>query len=171
MSTRRLFIGLMASPTAQKAISQYQLQYQWPPTVRLTEPAKLHLTLLFLGQVEQEAETRLRTALARVPMSPIYLRFAKPEMFSNGVAVIRPDESQPLELLQGDIAALVHSLGIASQGKQWLPHVTLARDADGCVAPRDEPAIEWDSLAFSLVWSRPDRGAGYEIVESWSRSS
>jgi 2'-5' RNA ligase len=150
MNTRRLFIGLMASPTAQRATSQYQLQYQWRSTVRLTEPANLHLTLLFLGQLEQEAEMRLRSALASVPMAPLYLRLTKPEMFSNGVAVIRPDESRPLELLQGDISALVDSLGIASHGKQWLPHVTIARDAEGCVPPSDEPAIEWDSLEFSL---------------------
>ena len=166
MATRRLFIGLMAG-RAQEAITQYQLQYDWPATVRLTTPPQLHLTLLFLGNVELDMERRLRAALASVPMAPLSLRLTRADLFPGGIAVLKPEGNHSLELLQGDIAALVQPLGLSLDPKPWVPHVTLARKAQGCVPPQVAPSIEWDVSQFSLVWSRPE-GAGYDVLESWS---
>jgi 2'-5' RNA ligase len=58
MASRRLFIGLMANAAAQAAISQYQLRCDWPSTARLTDPGRLHITLAFLGNVEDTDEAR-----------------------------------------------------------------------------------------------------------------
>jgi len=166
MATRRLFIGLMAG-AAQEAISQYQLHYDWPATVRPTAPPQLHLTLLFLGNVELDVERRLSAALASVPMAPLSLRLTRADPFPGGISVLKPGENRSLELLQGDIAALVQPLGLSIDPKPWVPHATLARKAQGCVPPQAAPAIEWDVSQFSLVWSRPE-GAGYDVLESWS---
>jgi len=167
MTTRRLFIGLMAGG-AREALSQYQLEYDWPSTARLTAPPHLHLTLLFLGNVEVDVERRMRAALANVPMTPLSLRLIRADMFPGGIAVLRPEENRALELLQGDIAALVQPLDLSIDPKPWVPHVTLARKAQGCVTPQLAAAIEWDVSQFSLVWSRPD-GTGYDVLESWGR--
>jgi 2'-5' RNA ligase len=168
MSSRRLFIGLMASAAAQRATSQYQMQCQWPSTARLIDPGRQHITLAFLGNIEDTAEVQLISALAGVPMSPLYLRLTRAEMFSNGAAVLRVEENRALEHLQGDLCALVRSLGLSVDSKPWLPHVTIAREAAGCVLSREPLAIEWDSLQFSLVWSRPS--VGYDVLQSWPSS-
>jgi len=131
MASRRLFIGLMANAAAQAAISHYQLRCDWPSTPRLTDPGRLHITLEFLGNLNDTDEVRLSSALANVPMAPLYLRLTRAEMFSKGIAVLRVEENRDLEHLQGDIAALVQSLGIPIDSRPWLPHVTIAREAMG----------------------------------------
>jgi len=120
MAARRLFIGLMAG-RAQEAITRYQLQYDWPVTVRLTAPSQLHLTLLFLGNVELDVERRLSAALATVPMAPLSLRLTRADMFPGGIAVLKPGENRSLELLQGDIAALVQHGGSEAINAASLP--------------------------------------------------
>ena len=109
----------------------------------------------------------LRAALARVPMDPLYLTLSEPEVFSGGVVTLRTAENRALELLRGDIAAVVRDMGLKPDANPWKPHVTLARDADGCIPPKDSPAIEMDALKYSLVCSRPERANGYEVIESW----
>jgi len=158
----------MANAAAQAAISQYQLRCDWPSTARLTDPGRLHITLAFLGNLNDSDEARLSSALANVPMAPLYLRLTRAEMFSKGIAVLRVEENRDLEHLQGDIAALVQSLGIPIDSRPWLPHVTIAREAMGCLLPTEPLAIEWDSLQFSLVWSKPS--GGYDVLQSWPAS-
>jgi 2'-5' RNA ligase len=168
MSSRRLFIGLMANVAAQGAISQYQLLCNWPSTARLTDPGRLHITLAFLGNLNDTEEARLSSSLVNVPMTPLYLKLTRAEMFSKGTAVLRVEENRDLEHLQGDIAALVQSLRSPIDSRPWLPHVTIAREAVGCVLPTEPLAIEWDSLQFSLVWSKPT--GGYDVLQSWPAS-
>lgn len=168
MSSRRLFIGLMANAKAQRILSNYQMEWRWPKDARLVAPERLHLTLLFLGDVEADDESRLRHALNRVPpMAPLYLRLQGLRWMEGGVAALGVEENQGLELLQGDLHMLVQQLGLWTDPRPWQPHVSLARDATGAEGPAGAPAIEWDSLQFSLVCSRPERTGSYEVVESW----
>jgi len=155
----------MANAAAQAAISRYQLRCDWPSTARLTDPGRLHITLAFLGNLNDTDEVRISSALANLPMAPLYLKLTRAEMFSKGIGVLRVEENRDLEHLQGDIAALVHSLGISIDSRPWLPHVTIAREAMGCVLPTEPLAIECDSLQFSLVWSKPT--GGYDVLQSW----
>jgi 2'-5' RNA ligase len=157
----------MANRPAQDALLAHQLEWTWPANARLVAPERMHLTLLFLGNVEEADELRLRNALRVVTMEPLYLLLRGAEVFDGGAAVLMAEEKRALGLLQGDIAAVVQGLGLSVDRKPWRPHLTLARDASGCQPPAEAPAIEFDALQFSLVCSRPERASSYEVVESW----
>jgi 2'-5' RNA ligase len=155
----------MANAAAQAAISQYQMRCEWPSTARLTDPGRFHITLAFLDNLDDADEARLSSQLAQVPMTPLSLNLRRAEMFSNGIAALTVEENRALEHFQGDISALLRSQGVSIGSRPWLPYVTLARDAIGCVLPEGPRTIEWDSLQFSLVWSKSS--GGYDVLGSW----
>jgi len=148
----------MANAAAQAAISQYQMRSESPSTAKLTDPGRLHITLAFLGNVDHTQEARLSSQLANVPMTPLYLKLRGAEMFSKGIAVLRVEENRDLEHLQGDIAALVHRLGIPLDSRPWLPHITIAREAMRCMVPKESSTIELDDIeaAYELFGHQRD---------------
>lgn len=167
MATRRLFVGLMACTDAQLAIAAHAARWDWPSNTQLTPPERMHLTLTFLGDVGETDEARLHLHLARVPMDPIDLRLTSVELFNNSIAVLRPEQSRTLELLHGEIATQIEAMKLGPDRTPWKPHITLARNASGATPPVEFPAVEFNSLRFSLVCSRPEWALRYEIVESW----
>jgi len=114
------------------AISQYQLRCDWPLPARLTDPGRLHITSASLGNVEDTDEARLSSALADVPMTPLYLKLARAEMFSGGIAVLRVEESRDLEHLQATLPPWCKASGFPSTaGHGCRTSPSLAKRSDG----------------------------------------
>ena len=141
--------------------------FTWPTTARLVAPERLHMTLAFLGNVDQQDEERVRDVLGTLSLTPTILRLTRVTTFDGGVAVLRADPHIALGDLRASLLQRIHRLGLPTDRKAWEPHVTLARSAEGCRAPADPPSIDFGVLQFSLVSSRPDRTGSYEVIESW----
>ena len=103
-------------------------------------PAGLHLTLKFLGDVEQSRVPAIVDALRGVAG-----RHAPPRLVIGGVGAFptmaRPrvvwlgvDASPRLELLQHDVEATCGPLGFEVEGRAFRPHVTLGRVRPGADA-------------------------------------
>lgn len=104
------------------------------PRAKWVDPSILHLTLLFLGQVEDAKvpalTAALRDAFARHP--PLDLRLAGAGTFPPRrparVAWVGMETPGDLEGLQADVsAAAVESIGFEPEARPFHPHVTLAR--------------------------------------------
>lgn len=127
---RRLFIAIDLPKQVCWQLGQL-LAEEPPRAVRPVRPAQLHLTLHFLGEVEDEAHAVLPKALARVTHDafPIAIRgtgvfpsHGRPTVLWAGVA-----ESQPLAELHTGVAAAIESCGLDVERRPYVPHVTLAR--------------------------------------------
>ena len=117
--------------------------------VKWVRPEELHLTLKFLGDVDDAREPNLRAALGQVGGGPASLRiegfgvfpdFRRPRIVWVGVA---PDPA--VELLQHRVEQVFGPLGFPTEARAFRPHLTLGR-AGREARPRDFTGLE-DALA------------------------
>jgi len=112
--------------------------------LRWTPAERLHLTLCFLGNVEEEAQARLVEMLDGVACEPFELRvkgcgcFAKHGGFVLWAGV--EDPSEALSALHKEVADAVRAAGLDPGPSRLHPHLTLAR------ARRGKPGMIRDFL-------------------------
>lgn len=114
------------------------------------KPDNIHLSLKFLGEVEETREPELRTAVQqaagdRSEPRPLTLQitgfgvfpdYHRPQVLWAGVT---PDPG--LELLQHGVEQAFAPLGFPTEARAFRPHVTLARSARNA-KPRDFTGLE-----------------------------
>ncbi len=102
-----------------------------PQGVRPVRPAQLHLTLHFLGNVEDDVQSTLEQRLAGVQQAAFTIAIrgtgvfpprGRPAVLWAGLA-----ESAPLANLHAATAGAIESCGLAIEHREYVPHVTLAR--------------------------------------------
>lgn len=125
----RLFIAIDLPKPLCWRLSQ--LVADPPRGVRPVHPAQLHLTLHFLGDVEDDVCAMLRDALSGVLGEPFRLSIrgtgvfpprGRPSVLWAGV-----DDSEPLVALHSAIGEVLVSCGLELDRRPYVPHVTLAR--------------------------------------------
>jgi len=164
---RRLFIGLWPDPSTRAALVEHQERWSWPRGSRPTRAASLHLTLYFLGEVDVIHERALRDVLDGDKPVPFDLVLRTPELWNNGVAVLRPDPHALLDDLHERLASRLIDADFVPPRDAWKPHVTLARDAHHGAAPEAAAPIIWPVVDFALVWSRTSAPFGYAVLERY----
>ena len=165
--SRRLFIGLLPDDAARRALVDQQQRWHWGSGGVLTRPARLHLTLHFLGEVDATREHALRAALAAEDVAPFELVLRTPECWSGGIAVLRADAHAALIDLRARLAARLLQAGIAPMRDGFVPHLTMARGAVHAAPPEAVAPIVWTVRDFALVWSRAGPPARYEVLERY----
>jgi 2'-5' RNA ligase len=174
---KRLFIAIdLPKPVCWRL---GQLVADPPRGVRPVQPAQLHLTLHFLGDVEDDACALLRAALAGVQGEPFSITIrgtgvfpprGRPSVLWAGVV-----DSDALVALHAAIGGAVESCGLDIETRPYVPHVTLARFTPA--VPRawtasflsDTARLVIDDIAvdrFHLYCSRKLDGATEHSVEA-----
>ena len=135
--TVRLFIAieLPAAVTTILTIVQNELKSVTPQqTVRWVDPAGIHLTLKFLGEVPVDSQDTLRQALqqAVIGHAPFALNTGRLGCFPNAQKprVIWLDverDLQALGALQRSIEQVIAPLGYPTEQRAFSPHLTLGR--------------------------------------------
>ena len=165
----RLFLALRIPDDALGEIERWQREQL--PNVRLVRREHLHVTLAFLGhrprgELDAIVDT-LREASAgvgEIRLTPVRYR----ETRSAGTLVLE-DEGGCATALAGDLQERLEGLGVyRREGRQWLPHVTVARWRERPrLRPESPPQrtfVPSDAAAY-LSRLHPD-GARYDVLES-----
>lgn len=101
------------------------------PGARWLEPDSLHLTLRFIGDVEEGMARDLDTELARVAAPGFALTLAGVGQFGSGRKAhalwAGIERSEGLAHLQAKIESAVVRAGFPPETRKFTPHVTLAR--------------------------------------------
>lgn len=164
---RRLFIGLMADTGVQRALLRHQLTWSWPAGARLTPAAKMHLTLQFLGLVDEDMVEKFQNAFAAIRFQPFDLVLCRNGTFADNIAWVAPERSPSLVDLHQMVTSATREVGIVAN-EEWTPHVTLARRAAGALQPAVSPAINWLVREVGLVLS--EGGSYRQILSSPARA-
>jgi 2'-5' RNA ligase len=146
------------------------------PRARWISPANYHLTLRFIGDVDNVAAEAAVEALSRVDRAPFDLTLSGVEALGTRkptAIVARAAASPPLMELQAEHERLMQRIGLPPEGRKYTPHVTIAR-----LHPRaTQEAAEYLGLRggfrappfrvdrFVLYSSRNSVGGGPYIVE------
>ena len=162
----RLFLALWPDAAVLEQLSALADGWSWPASARRTNPAKLHVTFHFLGNVPAARLPDLRAGLA-VEWSGCELVLDRATVWPGGIAVLEASRvAAPLARLHAELAEELRELGLPVESRPYRPHVTLARKAVGASAPPFEPlrgrAGPGDALGRSV-----GGGRGYETLQSF----
>jgi 2'-5' RNA ligase len=146
--------------------------------VKWVRPEGLHLTLKFLGDVDDAREPNLRAALGQVGGGPVRLHIEgfgvfpdlrRPRIVWAGVT---PDPA--LELLQHRVEQVFAPLGFATEARAFRPHVTLGRgDLRGIESSLAAVAFTATTIVpdIDLMQSTPQSGGAVYQVKHRERLS
>jgi RNA 2',3'-cyclic 3'-phosphodiesterase len=162
---KRLFLALWPDAAQRAALIRLQSAWAWPPAARPVAAGRLHLTLHFLGDVDDAALPPLLDALGAVRAAAGRVVLERLRLWPGGVAVAEGRADASLTGLHAGLGEAVAQAGVATQARPWTPHVTLARDAASARAAARHTLMPWSVDRFVLVWSQPARG--YLVLQEW----
>jgi RNA 2',3'-cyclic 3'-phosphodiesterase len=147
------------------------------PGARWIDPENYHLTLRFIGDIDDALARDIAGLLGRVQRRPFELRLDGLSSFGGRkpralVASVTP--VAPLLELQAEHERLLQRLGLEPEGRKYIPHVTLARlrdtsswqVADYLSARGHFRSAAFEASRFVLFSSRSSVGGGPYVVEA-----
>ena len=101
------------------------------PDARWVAPERLHITLRFIGEVDEEVAEDINATLGNVHASPVEMSLIGVGCFESKGRVravwTKVTAGEPLQILQGRVESSLKRVGLEPEGRKFTPHVTLAR--------------------------------------------
>jgi len=166
---KRLFFALWPSDATREKIIEFD-DLLTDPRLKKVATKNLHVTLVFLGLLDEKQEKNIIKAASNLAASPINMQFDQLTLWQQKRGILcLTSTSQPESLL-----TLVKQLqdGVSEQGieleqRPYTAHITLARNLKQLPEINVE-AISWHSDTFVLVHSvSTEHGVDYQIINSW----
>ena len=131
----RTFIAIPLHNEAKKELSLLQGRLKKSNAdAKWVKPENIHLTLQFLGKVEESKLPQIKTGLAQAVKKhrqfDLYLKklSALPTLaYPRIIIVSANDEKQSCQALQKSITMAMEKIGFEKEHRDFLPHTTLAR--------------------------------------------
>jgi len=184
----RLFVALW--PPAEvvehlrTAVAEAAERVGVPSRLRWVPAPQLHLTVAFLGEVDQPRQARTEARLGRVcgRYPPLTLSLAGAGRFGERILFVKVGgDREQLGRLAMSVSAAARRAGLAMEDRPWRAHITLARarpDGGGlrelARALDDYRSDPWTAGELQLVHSRlgagENRGSSYQTVARWPLS-
>ncbi len=167
----RLFLALWPDDAVRAGLARWSRELHALCGGRPTRPENLHVTLAFLGNVEEAQVAEIERAAGEVTSKRVSLVLDRPGYWKQnriawaGASTVPPE----LEALVSELRGALVKSQIGFDAKSFVSHVTLLRDAR---EPKGMPGLDpipWKIDGFALVRSVTlPRGSRYEVLRSWS---
>ncbi|HEY4010082.1 MAG TPA: RNA 2',3'-cyclic phosphodiesterase [Acidobacteriaceae bacterium] len=174
----RLFVGLAVSDAVKDALERLTLRLRAKDDgLRWSTPEQWHVTLVFLGDVGQEAYARVVRELACVRRERQTLRIERIGVFERaGILYAEVEVTPELLRLHEEVAAGVERAGLEVEKRPYRAHVTLARSKNrdgrktierlGRAAEQQRLDQRWEASEFLLYESKlSPKGSAYVVRE------
>lgn len=169
----RAFLAIDLPEQGKKIVAQLQQPLRKLSGVKLTRPEQCHLTLKFLGEIDEPQAKSLRLALREIRQAPFRLSLTRlgafPDTHRPRVIWLGVSDSTQLEALARSVDRATSAI---AQDKPFAAHLTLARIKDPitrlapdvleALAPPFAFAVG-DFVLFESVLTR--EGALHEVIE------
>ena len=170
----RLFTGLEIPRQVAESLSMMRGGL---PGARWIDPENYHLTLRFIGDIDDALARDIGGLLGRVQRRPFELRLDGLTSFGGRkprALVASATAVAPLLELQAEQERLLQRVGLEPEGRKYIPHVTLARlretsswqVADYLSARGHFRSATFEVSRFVLFSSRSSVGGGPYVVEA-----
>ena len=164
----RLFLALWPDEDVRAQLVRWRDAWDWPRSASPVADGKLHLTLNFLGDVDEARMPELVAAF-RVPFTPFDIEIGNPAVWHRSIAVLEPLAVPPeLVDLHARLNEQVALLGLPVEERSYRPHVTMARRAGHATPPAGGPPILWHADGYALVQSKINESGSYSVVHAYS---
>ncbi len=167
---KRLFLALWPDHKAQLAIQEIIKRLQLV-SLRPYKMSNLHVTLVFLGNVDAATERSIRQATAEVVSPDFTVEFDGLSYWRKpGVLCLTCSQQVPEALmeLRQKLNVIAQSCGLVTDLRPFQPHITIARK----VRFKPELSVDqiiWHAREFCLVESVDcDQGVAYRTLDCWA---
>jgi RNA 2',3'-cyclic 3'-phosphodiesterase len=178
----RLFVAVTPPPEAVDELRSATAGMRAArPELHWTRPDQWHLTLAFLGEVDDDARADLTVRLGRVGPRhpPLQLALSGAGRFGDRVLWTRvTGDVAALRRLAESVRVAARRARIAVEERPYRPHLTLARGHEGADLRTAVDALAaftgctWTAGELHLLRSHlgagPGRTSRYELVTSWA---
>jgi 2'-5' RNA ligase len=120
----RLFVGIDLPPELKLRLST---MCSGVPEARWVDAGNFHLTLRFIGEVDEGVASDIDAALMRIDASAFSLRLAGVGQFGTRMLWVGVEKSPLLLQLQGKVENALQRTGLPPETRRYSPHVSLAR--------------------------------------------
>ena len=169
----RLFVGIEIPETVRLRLSMVRGPLAG---ARWIESADMHVTLRFVGDIDNAVADELAHFLAGIELDPFEVRIADLGAFGGRdprVLWAGVEGGEPLETLHRACERACRSAGLEAEPRSWHPHVTLARlrgaSADQVARFLGQSGrLETEPFTierFVLYSAKPKVGGGPYVVE------
>jgi len=163
----RLFIALWPEAEVARSIRAWCSKCTGVPGSLQVAPERLHLTLIFLGNVQRQRMPELVQAL-RLPFRPFELTFSRCEKWRHGLVVAPPDAiPQLLVDLHAVLREALRLMGLPFEDREFRPHLTLARRYSQALPEQAGPSVRWPVNGYVLVESRSIPRLEYQLLHRY----
>ncbi len=170
----RTFFALVPDGPARVALTALAQDIVRQSEARAAAPESIHLTLAFVGDVDEARLPKLEAIGAALPAAGFDLvldasgSFSRPRIVWVAPTLI----PAPLEFLQLKLRTMLADEGFRVEDRTFAPHLTLARKCAQLPPRASIPPIPWRPTGVSLVASALDaRGAHYRELGAWPLGS
>ncbi len=157
----RLFVGIDLPAEVKSSLARLSTGMA---QVRWVEPERLHLTLRFIGMVDDGLANDIAAALQRIEASSFALTLAGVGHFREHTLWVGVERNPALISLQAGIERAMRGVGLPADPRPYAPHVKLAR-LSRCTGLR---AFLRDHADFR---AEPFEVGQFSLIESQRRDS
>ena len=140
-------------------------------TGRHVPPENFHITLVFLGNVEEQTIPELADGAEALSIPGFSLQINHGGWWKRAkVAWLAPAYTpEPLLELVRQLHHRARLAGLPLDKRDYSPHLTIARKLTRPLKPCTFEPIHWDVREFCLVESvTHEKGARYRVMQSWA---
>ena len=120
----RLFVGITLPPALKLRLS---LLASGVPGARWVDPGNYHLTLRFIGEIDEGMASDVDAVLLHIQAKRFDLALAGVGHFGDRMLWAGVEKSPPLVHLRDKVESALVRLGLEPETRRYAPHVTLAR--------------------------------------------
>ena len=165
---KRLFFALWPANETRKQIDKINQSIN-SKGLKKVKCDNLHVTLIFLGNVDAESEALIRQSMKNISVQPFALYFDQLALWRKPriLCLATQQYDQQLLTLVDAIKKELEQCSLIMEDRIYKPHITLARKARRLIDINVQP-IEWQVQSFCLVESlSTPRGVHYQVLQRW----
>lgn len=168
-TSKRLFFALWPDEASRQQCGHLISALRTPRRGKAVAADNLHVTLVFLGNVDAQQQQRLCQLAAQLKPAPMALNFDRLTFWRQPriVCLTSSVEDPATNRLARELADIAVACGIEIDRRPYRPHVTLFRKLDQPLNT-DFASIHWQNKDFCLVESiSAETGVRYEVLQRW----
>ena len=168
----RLFFALWPPREAAEALHAWALRASGATGGRATRATAIHLTLAFLGEIEERLVPQLRSLPAQGERHSLPIEQARHWARTRIVSAGPNETPAPLQVLAQRLASQLAERNFTTETRPFAAHATLIRKARRPGELPDLPRVDWPVREYVLVSSRLSaEGPRYDVLERYRLGS
>ena len=168
---KRLFFALWPDHKTRQSLVQVSHLIR-AQAMKVVQPRNFHVTLVFLGNVDDETESLINQGIDDISAKAFDLTFDQLSYWSRPKVLCLTCSHSVTEYVDLAVAVeqRVRDCGLQIDSQPYTPHITLARHVRHVTEISFEPIL-WRAESFCLVQSCSEPGGViYEVLKQWPLS-